>query len=89
MARPSRRNCWPRAASFELPLELWQSYLVAFDVLSILLGYGSFLLLGWLVLKPKDRHGFWKLCLFTPVYWTMLSWAAWCALFELWRRPHH
>lgn len=75
--------------AFDLPMELWQSYLVAFDVFSMLLGYGSFLLLGWIVLKPQDRHDFWKLCLFTPVYWTMLSWAAWCALFELWRRPHH
>lgn len=74
---------------FDVPMSLWQSYLVAFDVISILLGYGAFLFLGWLVLKPRDRRGFWKLCLFTPVYWTMLSWAAWCALYELWRRPHH
>lgn len=51
-------------------------------MLSTFLGYGSFLLLGWLVLKPKDRH---KPCLFTLVYWTMLSLAAWCALFG--RRP--
>ncbi|GAA4129103.1 glycosyltransferase family 2 protein [Aminobacter aganoensis] len=74
---------------FDVPMSLWQSYLVAFDIISILLGYGAFLFLGWLVLKPRDRRGFWKLCLFTPVYWTMLSWAAWCALYELWRRPHH
>lgn len=74
---------------FDVPMGLWESYLVVFDVISILLGYGAFLVLGWLSLKPKDRRGFWRLCLYTPVYWTMLSWAAWCALYELWRRPHH
>jgi hypothetical protein len=46
-----------------------------------------FLFLGWLVLAPKVRRGFWNL--FTPVYWTRLSSAAWCAFIELWRRPHH
>ena len=75
--------------AFDVPMGLWQSRLVTFDLLSIALGYGAFLALGWVVLTPGDRRGFWKLCLFTPVYWTMLSLAAWCALFELWRRPHY
>lgn len=75
--------------AFDIPLGLWQSRLVTFDLLSIALGYGAFLALGWVAQKQVDRRGFWKLCLFTPIYWTMLSLAAWCALFELWRRPHY
>lgn len=75
--------------AFDVPMGLWQSRLVALDMIAIMLGYSAFLTLGWLALKPKDRRGFWKICLFTPVYWTMLSLAGWCALFELWRRPHH
>ncbi len=68
---------------------LWQSALVVLDLISIFLGYASFLLLGWLVLQPKDRKGFWKVVLFTPIYWIMLSCAAWCAFWDLMRRPHH
>ena len=75
--------------AFDVPMGLWQSSLVALDVISILLGYSAYLMLGRLALKPREKRGFWKVCLFTPVYWTMLSVAAWCALFELWRRPHH
>lgn len=75
--------------AFDVPMGLWQSSLVALDVIAIVLGYSAFLMLGWLTLKPRERRGFWKICLFTPVYWTMLSVAAWCALYELWRRPHH
>ncbi|WP_269931066.1 glycosyltransferase family 2 protein [Aminobacter sp. HY435] len=74
---------------FDQPWGLWQTRLVALDVISVILGYFCFLFLGWLVLGRKERRGFWKLCLFTPVYWTMLSLAAWSAVFELWRRPHH
>ncbi|WP_332689380.1 hypothetical protein [Devosia sp.] len=71
------------------PWGVWQTRLVALAITSVILGCFCFLFLGWLVLAPKERCGFWKLCLFTPVYWTMLSWAAWCAFIEQWRRPHH
>ncbi len=27
--------------------------------------------------------------LFTPVYWMLMSVAAWRAVWQLWRRPHH
>ena len=68
---------------------LWQTPLLVLDLISIFLGYASFLLLGWVVLRPIDRKGFWKVVLFTPIYWVMLSGAAWCALVDLIRRPHH
>ncbi|MBT1155820.1 glycosyltransferase [Aminobacter anthyllidis] len=75
--------------ALDQPWGIWQTRLVALDIASVILGYFCFLFLGWLVLEPKERRGFWKLCLFTPVYWTMLSFAAWRAVIELVRRPHH
>lgn len=71
------------------PIEPFGSVLLAMDVVNIVCGYLSFLLLGWQTLNRGERHGFWRIVLFTPVYWVMLSWAGWRALWYLWRRPHH
>jgi cellulose synthase/poly-beta-1,6-N-acetylglucosamine synthase-like glycosyltransferase len=65
------------------------STLLVFDVVNIVCGYLSFLLLGWQTLTRQERRGFWKIVLFTPPYWVMLSLAGWRALWHLWRRPHH
>lgn len=67
---------------------LWQSSLLVIDAINIACGYVSFLLLGWQALKRTERKGFWRVVLFTPIYWAMLSMAAWRALWQLWRRPH-
>jgi cellulose synthase/poly-beta-1,6-N-acetylglucosamine synthase-like glycosyltransferase len=71
------------------PLGPLRSVLLAFDVVNIVCGYLSFLLLGWQTLTKQERSGFWKIVLFTPLYWVLLSWAGWRALWQLWRRPHH
>ncbi|MBL8580004.1 MAG: glycosyltransferase [Mesorhizobium sp.] len=65
----------------------WKTTLLALDLVSVAGGYLSFLLLGWQVLKLREKLGFWKIVLFTPVYWMMLSWAAWRAVWQLWRTP--
>jgi hypothetical protein len=52
-------------------------------------GYLSLLLLGWRTLSEKERRGFWRVLLFMPVYWLMMSVAAWRALWQLYRDPHH
>lgn len=70
------------------PPSVWQSSLLVIDAVNIACGYVSFLLLGWQTLKRDERGGFWRVVLFTPVYWVMLSMAAWRALWQLWRRPH-
>ncbi|MCO5160469.1 MAG: glycosyltransferase [Mesorhizobium sp.] len=67
----------------------FQFFLFALDGFNLVLGYGAFLLLGWRASPPKQRRGFWKLALFTPVYWMMMSAAAWRAAFHLYARPHH
>jgi cellulose synthase/poly-beta-1,6-N-acetylglucosamine synthase-like glycosyltransferase len=58
------------------------------DVFNIVLGYGAFLLLGWRATPRSRRRGFWKLVLFTPVYWLMMSVAAWRAMVQLYADPH-
>jgi cellulose synthase/poly-beta-1,6-N-acetylglucosamine synthase-like glycosyltransferase len=70
-------------------LGTWGSTLLMFDVVNIVCGYLSFLLLGWQTLTRQERRGLWKVVLFTPPYWVMLSVAGWRALWHLWRRPHH
>ncbi|HEY4192020.1 MAG TPA: glycosyltransferase, partial [Mesorhizobium sp.] len=65
------------------------SLLFIFDVVNIACGYLSFLLLGWQTLTKAERKDFWKIVLFTPPYWVMLSLAGWRALWHLLRRPHH
>jgi cellulose synthase/poly-beta-1,6-N-acetylglucosamine synthase-like glycosyltransferase len=66
-----------------------QRVLFMLDMFNIVFGYGAFLLLGWRATPPHRRRGFWKLVLFTPVYWMMMSAAAWWAGVQLFTKPHH
>ncbi|WP_159589492.1 glycosyltransferase [Chelativorans xinjiangense] len=59
------------------------------DLFNVVFGYGAFLALGWWTLPASERHDLWKHVLRTPAYWTLLSLAAWRALWQLYRRPHH
>jgi cellulose synthase/poly-beta-1,6-N-acetylglucosamine synthase-like glycosyltransferase len=70
------------------PTGTWKSVLLTIDVVNVACGYMSFLLLGWQTLKLREKLGFWKVVLFTPVYWMMMSIAAWRAVWQLWRKPH-
>ena len=74
--------------AFTGKLNTWQSTLLIVDVINIACGYLSFLLLGWQTLEREERVSFWKVVLFTPVYWVMMSVAAWRATLHLWRSPH-
>ena len=69
-------------------MSAWKSALLGVDLVNIACGYLSFLLLGWQVLEWPERIGFWKIVLFTPVYWMMMSAAAWRAVWQLRSRPH-
>jgi cellulose synthase/poly-beta-1,6-N-acetylglucosamine synthase-like glycosyltransferase len=66
-----------------------QSAILAVDAVNIVLGYLTFLLLGRRTLLAKERMSFWKTILLTPVYWLMISFAAWRALWKLYREPHY
>ncbi len=63
--------------------------LLAVDAVNVACGYLSFLLLGWRSLRKGERRDLWKVFLFTPVYWLMMSAAGWRAVWQLWRKPHH
>ncbi|WP_442579208.1 glycosyltransferase family 2 protein [Mesorhizobium sp. ASY16-5R] len=67
----------------------WMVALLVVDTINIVCGYLSFLLLGWYSLRKPERKSFWRVVKFTPVYWMMMSLAAWRSLLHLWRRPHH
>jgi hypothetical protein len=74
---------------FSRTLGSFGTALLALDVINVVCGYLSFLLLGWQTLTRRERWGFWKIVLFTPLYWVMLSLAGWRAVWQLWRKPHH
>lgn len=58
------------------------------DSVNIVCGHAAFLALGWWTLPKTERRDFWKLVLWTPVYWVLLSAAAWRAVWQLYRCPH-
>src|SRR6187397_2293100 len=69
--------------ALDRPSSSWKSVLLTIDIVNVACGYLSFLLLGWQTLKLRERFGFWKIVLFTPVYWIMMSAAAWRAVWQL------
>ncbi|MEW9835889.1 glycosyltransferase family 2 protein [Mesorhizobium marinum] len=74
--------------ALDRPTSRWKSTLLTIDIVNVACGYLSFLLLGWQVLKVREKLGFWKVVLFTPVYWMMMSIAAWRAVWQLCREPY-
>lgn len=72
----------------ERPMGALKSVLFAVDVTNIACGYTAFLLLGWQSLRGMERLRFWRVVLLTPVYWVLLSFAAWRALLQLLDQPH-
>ena len=69
-----------------VPNERW---LLGLSGMNIAAGYGSFLLLGWRCLPPRDRAGYWKTALLTVPYWLLMSVAAYRAIGQLVWRPHY
>ncbi|WP_246658601.1 glycosyltransferase [Mesorhizobium sp. J18] len=72
-----------------MDLSATHSALLVIDSINISCGYTAFLVLGWRTLGRAERKGFWKLVPFTAIYWMLISVAAWQALWQLYRRPHH
>src|SRR5690606_11851686 len=65
------------------------SWLLLLDLFNIIFGYGALIALGWWTLPSTERRGLWRMTLLTPAYWLLLSVAAWRALWQLYRCPHH
>jgi len=56
---------------------------------NILAGYAAFIALGLVTLSGIEKPRPFVFVALTPVYWLLLSLAAWAALWEIYRRPHH
>ena len=69
-------------------LSTMQAALLAVDAATLVFSYGAFLFLVWRQSDKQERAAFLPIALFTPLYWLMLSHAAWAALIELVRDPH-
>ena len=63
--------------------------LAIIGLVNILFGYGAFILLGMATLLPAEKKRPLRFAIFTPFLWLLLSVAAWIALWEIYRRPHH
>jgi cellulose synthase/poly-beta-1,6-N-acetylglucosamine synthase-like glycosyltransferase len=63
--------------------------LFAIDFSNIVLGHLVFSTLGARVERSRGLRSGSLLALCLPLYWTLLSVAAWGALWELFRKPHH
>lgn len=70
------------------PASGWTVVLITLDAVNIVCGYLSFLLLGRYATRRHERGSFWRMVLWTPAYWMLLSAAAWRACFQLARKPH-
>jgi hypothetical protein len=72
-----------------VPFDTFYAAILLLDITNIVCGYLSFLALGWRSMSKRERRGFPGLVLLTPLYWMLLSAAAWNAVWQLWKRPHH
>lgn len=56
---------------------------------NVVIGYAAFIALGLVTLSGIEKPRPLVFVALTPVYWLLLSLAAWAALWEIYRRPHH
>jgi cellulose synthase/poly-beta-1,6-N-acetylglucosamine synthase-like glycosyltransferase len=70
-------------------LSTHETVILVVDFLMVSLGYAAFITLGARTMQPGQRRHVAWVALMTPVYWLLLSYAAWKALAELVARPHH
>ncbi|WP_421360338.1 glycosyltransferase family 2 protein [Agrobacterium rosae] len=78
------RTLWVEGLSAFSPAQL---ALVGIDTLNIIASYAIFLLMGTRAMIDHERGMIGKRWLATPLYWLMLSAAAWRAVYELRYKP--
>lgn len=61
----------------------------AIDGVNLVLGYGAFYMLGRSTIKKGTRRSMLLVLATIPFYWLLMSFAAWRAVYQLFRRPHH
>lgn len=77
------------AASFSSEgLSAWGKTLLLVDFCNLFGSYAIFVAVGRLHMTKRERRALGKRWLAVPVYWIMISLAAWRGVYELWARPH-
>ena len=66
-----------------------EGLLAAVGLANIAAGYAAFIALGLATLHALEKPRRLVFVVLTPLHWLLLSVAAWAALWELFRRPHH
>ncbi|MEO1207072.1 MAG: glycosyltransferase [Pseudomonadota bacterium] len=67
----------------------WSQWLWAVAIVNLVLGYASAIGLAWVVCARDGWRDLCLHCLMMPVYWLLISAAAYMAIIELVRMPHH
>lgn len=63
--------------------------LFGFDAVNLFGAYLLFGILGWKAMTPGERTAVGLRWFNVPIYWLMISLAAWRAVIDLYRRPHY
>ncbi len=69
--------------------DLWTSVETALGAMVLTAGYGAAMLCGALGLYRRQMLRFWPWLMALPLYWILLSAAAWLALWDFLVHPHH
>ncbi|WP_245411881.1 glycosyltransferase family 2 protein [Phyllobacterium leguminum] len=69
------------------PASFWSFYLLCVDAVNIVLAYLSYYVLGLKTLSRDERRAGRYFC-WIPVYWLLMSFAAWRAVWQLFQAPH-
>lgn len=75
--------------AFSGSLSEWQAAMWALCAFNIVMSYASAMILSTLCARRRQKRHLARATLGLPVYWLMISAAAYSALAELIRRPHH
>ncbi|GGA78960.1 glycosyl transferase [Brucella endophytica] len=74
-------------ASLRGPASFWSFYLLCIDAVNITLAYVSYYMLGLKTLNREERRAGLYFC-WIPVYWLLMSFSAWRAVWQLFEAPH-
>ncbi|MBL8893068.1 MAG: glycosyltransferase [Rhizobiales bacterium] len=76
-----------RGEFFPERADLIATMVVGLNLAVLVMGYGAYVLVAWEALAKREDRYLRLWLVFTPVYWLMISAAAWLALWQLIRNP--
>lgn len=76
-----------RGEFFPERADLIGTLIVGLNLAVLIMGYGAYVLVAWEALAKRTDRSLRPWLIFTPIYWFMISAAAWLALWQLIRNP--